>query len=203
VLVADGVGEGRRGDAKRLAILKASEAVFLVDGFAATVDRIAQVAGVSKQTIYSHFGNKEGLFRAMGEWLKRPMADELDPAREPADALKRFGQVTLQHVTSEQAIRLNRLLMSQADQFPDLAVLHCELGPNRTIALAARYIARLMQDGRLKAGDPTAAAEDFLGLLIGSVRQRLLLGATERPDAAELEARAVRATGLFLRAYAP
>ncbi|MEJ1160601.1 TetR/AcrR family transcriptional regulator [Prosthecomicrobium sp. N25] len=193
----------RRGEAKRLAILAAAEAVFLSDGFAANLDRIAQTAGVSKQTIYSHFGSKEGLFRAMGEWMKRPMADELDPARPPEEALAAFGRVTLGHVVSEKAIRLNRLLMSQAEQFPDLAVLHCELGPNRTVALAARYIEGLMRDGRLAPGDPMAAAEDFVALLIGNLRHRLLLGAAERPAPAEIEARAARAARLFLRTHGP
>ena len=192
----------RRGEAKRQAILRAAEEVFLTDGFAANLDRIAQVANVSKQTIYSHFGSKEGLFRAMGEWMKRPMA-EFDDAADPVDALASFGRTSLGYATSDRSIRLNRLLMGQVEQFPDLAQLHCELGPNRTVALVARYLARLMERGVIAEGDPLVAGEDFVGLLVGNLRQRLLLGSAEQPSPEALEARARRAAELFLKAYRP
>ena len=51
---------------KRAAILSAASQLFLELGFErATVDRIAQAAGVSKLTVYSHFADKEGLFVAL------------------------------------------------------------------------------------------------------------------------------------------
>lgn len=39
---------------------------FLSYGYAGTtMDKIAKSSGVSKQTLYSHFGDKEGLFYAL------------------------------------------------------------------------------------------------------------------------------------------
>lgn len=47
-------------------ILQGALSEFLVHGYAgSTMDRIAKSAGVSKQTLYSYFGDKEGLFYSL------------------------------------------------------------------------------------------------------------------------------------------
>jgi TetR/AcrR family transcriptional repressor of mexJK operon len=55
---------GVPSQAKRQAILGAATAAFLRAGYAASVDEIASAAGVGKQTVYRHFGDKESLFLA-------------------------------------------------------------------------------------------------------------------------------------------
>ncbi|WP_330970248.1 TetR/AcrR family transcriptional regulator, partial [Lysobacter sp. A3-1-A15] len=59
-------GPGRPKDlAKRAAILDAAKSMFTQYGFGgASMDQIAAEAGVSKLTVYSHFGDKETLFAA-------------------------------------------------------------------------------------------------------------------------------------------
>src|SRR5690606_15803792 len=53
-----------RGDAKRGEIMQAALSAFLDHGYLGTsVDEIAAVAHASKRTVYSHFGDKEALFR--------------------------------------------------------------------------------------------------------------------------------------------
>lgn len=52
-----------RSDAKRDEILKDSKAVFPRRGFEVTsMDAVALRVGVSKMTVYRHFGSKEALF---------------------------------------------------------------------------------------------------------------------------------------------
>src|ERR1700690_3885441 len=49
---------------KRAAILEAAQQVFFANGFVGTsMDQVAARAAVSKQTVYKHFSDKEGLFR--------------------------------------------------------------------------------------------------------------------------------------------
>jgi len=55
---------GVPSQAKRQAILAAATEAFLHSGYAASVDEIAAVAGVGKQTVYRHFGDKQALFLA-------------------------------------------------------------------------------------------------------------------------------------------
>src|SRR5258706_7341146 len=53
---------------KREQILGAAIELFLAEGYAATtMNRVATAAGVTKQTIYSHFNDKERLFAAIIE----------------------------------------------------------------------------------------------------------------------------------------
>ena len=59
-------GPGRPKDlGKRAAILEAAKRMFTHSGFErASMDQIAAEAGVSKLTVYSHFGDKDSLFAA-------------------------------------------------------------------------------------------------------------------------------------------
>src|SRR3954464_12990630 len=51
---------------KRTAIMRAATRIFIAAGYErASLDTVAAEAGVSKQTIYNHFGDKERLFVAV------------------------------------------------------------------------------------------------------------------------------------------
>ena len=65
---------------KRKAMLKGAVKVFTKNGFdASSMDYIAEVAGVSKRTVYNHFPSKEILFQAIvAGFLKQ--RDEIKPA---------------------------------------------------------------------------------------------------------------------------
>ena len=62
-------GAGRpKSEEKRCQIMQAASALFLECGFASTsMDLVASRAGVSKQTVYSHFNNKDALYVAVIE----------------------------------------------------------------------------------------------------------------------------------------
>ena len=60
------VGRVQRTAEKRAGVLEAAAKVFLSGGYlGASMDEIADLAGVSKQTVYTYFSNKEALFAAM------------------------------------------------------------------------------------------------------------------------------------------
>ncbi|MFB7412509.1 TetR/AcrR family transcriptional regulator [Streptomyces sp. NPDC056202] len=56
---------GPRAARKRQAIVRAARDLFLREGFGVGMDAIAAEAGVSKVTVYNHFGSKEALFTAV------------------------------------------------------------------------------------------------------------------------------------------
>ena len=87
---ADTVPEPRRGrvksDLKRRAILHGAKAVFLAAGFeGANMDEVAARAGVSKMTVYRHFGSKEDLFAGVITEQRRVIARVLSEASDHPD----------------------------------------------------------------------------------------------------------------------
>src|ERR1700760_4192514 len=71
---------GQVDRAKAEAMLVAAGEVISERGFGAPVEAIAKRAGVSKQTLYNHYGGKAGLIRALiGRWVDEvtgPLGDE-------------------------------------------------------------------------------------------------------------------------------
>jgi TetR/AcrR family transcriptional repressor of mexJK operon len=191
---------GKRAD-KGDAILEAAARVFLADGFASSVDRIAAEAGVAKQTIYSRFGSKEGLLRAMAERLKAPLYDVLQPEAPAKETLTRFAGMTFDRMTAPENIRLTRLLIAQAGQFPDLAQLHYDTGPCRSRDALALYLERLVALKRMAPTDCAKAAETFVALLQGLHRHRLLLGAGEAPTPEERAGHVDQVVAQFRKLY--
>lgn len=193
----------RRSEEKRERILDAAAAVFLEDGFAASMDRVARLADVSKQTLYSHFESKEGLYRAMAERLRWKMQDRIDPAKPVLDNLEAFGRAFRAKVTAPETVAMHRQLVGQATQFPELAALHDEHGPLRSLRLLGAAIEAAMARGEIRRDDPLIAAEQFIALCQGLVRHRLMFGTATTPTEAENEAAVARAVDVFMRAYRP
>jgi TetR/AcrR family transcriptional regulator, mexJK operon transcriptional repressor len=203
---------GRRGrspsPAKRAAILAAATDCFLADGYARTsMERVAERAGVSKQTVYSHFGDKEALFEAVigavrGSAAPKPPAD---PGRilDPADlhgSLVRFVEQMLARTLDPQVAALRRLVIGELGKRPRLRDLWNADGPDRLLdALAAEFEA-LTAQGVLAVPEPRLAARQVVGLwsFEGNDRSRYgvePLSAADRHDIAEGVAT------LVLRAY--
>ena len=171
-------------------------------GFAASVDRIAEVAGVSKQTVYGHFGSKEDLYREAGiRMLREPADSMIDHGVGCRDALAKYGRETLSKLLSDAFVAVHRRLVEQAATFPAMAKVHAEFGPGLSIQVLADYFQTQMRDGVLRPADARMAADDFLSLLQGMSRLNRLFGHTARPTAAAIAHHADHTVEIFMRAY--
>ncbi|GLY89912.1 TetR/AcrR family transcriptional regulator [Actinoallomurus iriomotensis] len=207
------VAAGRTGSRgridKRQAILDAAFPVFARRGYAeAGVQEIAEEAGVAKPTVYSHFGDKENLFRAaMASAADAVLADNLavierlrDPGEDLQAALEEVAYRMLQVCCGERSLALRWLTYAQVARFPDLIdVVQGRTAKGLGEALADR-LARLSLSGRLCPCDPARAAEQLLALLTGPMEARSGLG-TRKVPAAEARAVAEAAVDTFLKAY--
>ncbi|MBW4524634.1 MAG: TetR/AcrR family transcriptional regulator [Phormidium tanganyikae FI6-MK23] len=169
-----------RQTAKRAQILKGAMAVFLRLGYAGTsMDRVATEAGVSKQTIYSHFQDKEGLFRSLieGETLARFEAVfQLDPHQvDPETLLRRLAQIYFtQVVDNSQYVPLLRIVIGESERFPELARLFTETVAQRGKKLLCEYF---RHHPELSIRDPEAIAQIFFGSMVSWViLQKMLYG---------------------------
>lgn len=190
-----------RGRKKREAILDAGVKVFMAEGYAASMDRVAAEAGVAKQTLYSHFGSKEGLFHALFDRYKQQTLRVFDTEGDLAAELAAFGEDLLRRIFDPEILGVQRLMIAQAAAFPDLARIFYAAGPGHVRATLAAFLRNRMEAGALRPDDAAAAAEDLIGLLQGGRRQRHLFGVEPAPEPAELRGMAERAVTIFLRAY--
>ena len=73
--------------------MTAAQRVFASDGFGgASIDKIAAEAGVSKQTVYNHFGDKRRLFLAMIDEARARVAAREDFGRRGKQDRQQHGQ---------------------------------------------------------------------------------------------------------------
>ncbi len=188
-------GPGRSGlsDKKREAILKGAKAVFLKHGFGdANMDEVAAVAGVSKMTVYRHFGSKEDLFAGViTESCQQLVSDEIEevfalPIRE---ALRAYARKMTDIFFARDTAELHRIVIAECRRFPKLGRLFYDTGPQACIDPLEAFFVRHRNDSALKVSDPHRAAEEFLELLRGYSHLKMLLGIDKGPSARDVEAR--------------
>ena len=204
------IAEEPRSARKRRAIVEAATTVFLRNGYLGTsMDEIAALAGVSKQTVYKHFADKTGLFAEIvsstvdeasetvhGEVLK--LEDSGDVAADLGDLARR----QLAAVMQPRLLQLRRLVIGESGRFPELGRVFYERGPGRTVAALAATFERLDARGVLDLDDPLLAAQHFNWLIMSiPVNQAMLLGDDEPPTPADLNRYADAGVDAFLAAY--
>jgi TetR/AcrR family transcriptional repressor of mexJK operon len=180
-------------DKKREAILHGAKAVFLKRGFGgASMDQVAAAAGVSKMTVYRHFGSKEDLFAGViTESCQRIVADDLDQtfSREPEQALRSFARKMTDIVFEPETAELHRIVIAESRRFPKLGRLFYQTGPQACIDALEAYLARHKGDRRFKVENPRRSAEEFLELLRGYSHLKMLLGIDKAPSKRDIDAR--------------
>jgi TetR/AcrR family transcriptional repressor of mexJK operon len=199
-----------RSSRKRREILEAARTVFFRNGYAGTsMDEIAALAAVSKQTVYRHFADKEALFSelviATVEAVSDPVHDEVLNLQDSGDVeadLRGLARRQLAKVMQPQVLQLRRMVIGEASRFPDLGRTFYEKGPWRTIGALAAVFEQLAERGALELDDPTVAAEHFNWLIMSiPLNRAMFLGDDEPPSAAELERYADAGVRVFLAAY--
>lgn len=197
---------GQIDKAKSRAILDAAVVVLGEGGLSTPMDEIARRAGVSKQTIYNHFGSKADLIRAIVERRVEEIAAPLAAPGahdHPAQALAGFGRVMIEMVLRPGGRSLLKTTVQAADDLPDLARAFYEAGPRTSRRRLAEFLRDETAAGRLSVPDPDEAAEFFAGMVLGSRQIAGLLGVPRDLDAAGIDRLAQEAARRFLKAYAP
>jgi TetR/AcrR family transcriptional repressor of mexJK operon len=200
-------GRGRPKDlGKRQAILDAATAIFLARGFAgASMDAVAEAAGVSKVTVYAHFADKDDLFSAMirarCEAYNRPERFEVYADLAPREALVEMGRNFLALLLDPEVLGLYRVISAEAGSRPKVAELFYAAGPERAIELFTDYFRRAIARGHFARSDPAEIADDFLALLKGRLHFRATLNLGPRPRRAQIDAHVEHAVDVTLRAH--
>lgn len=196
----------KKGQGKsREKILKAAAKVFVRSGYASNLDMVANEAGVVRRTVYDQFKSKEELFRAVIQYLTEEQIYsrfKIEEGGDLRDNLIHFAREYLDFILKPESIHSHRLSIQEVHKHPDLARLVYERGTGHLQDKLAELFDKEIAAGRLRRFDTQLAAARFLSGVLGSSRQRALLGLGT--DSARARGLAVTAAvDEFIRGNAP
>jgi len=186
-------------------IIEAAKEVFLEVGFSeASMDGIAQKAGVSKRTLYDYFKSKEKIFiDIMQVQLSLPYKNFSTDQKDPeclADRLQRIGVDLLRTANSRETLSLFRIAAAEANRFPKLARQFFEESFEKVIDGIAGILEQEGQTSGLRVTDARQAAEYFLDLIFGTAYYRVVFGTIPPMNDKFIKAYTRRALKYFLAA---
>lgn len=209
VISPDIVGPPRSHSAKRESIIEAAARVFCQEGFGGSnIDLIAAEAGVSRQTVYNHHGDKEKLFTAVVKEVTErtnvsvfeTLATFPDHPQDLHAELTAFGvRFNKNCLCNRDGLFLRKLLQSEGERCPELFATWRENGPGKILAALAARFARLAHAGFLEIEDPDLAARQFLALNNADLQMSLTFG--DKPSEEDLRKASSNAVTTFLRAF--
>ena len=194
----------RPDDETRQIIYEAARHEFAANGYAATsTESVARRAGVSTKTLYRLVPNKAALFEGM-------VSDRLDKflsdfnLQVPGDteieaglnaALMAYADLGL----DPDVVALQRIILQEIGQFPDLAVAFYHNGIVRTTAALSNWLRVQVKRGSIDLDNPEEAAGFLIGMVASAPQRAAIYGGVPLPSRAQLKARVRRCAKLFLR----
>ena len=192
-----------RRQIKRDRILAAAHQEFCNNGFdGASMDRLAEAAGVSKPTLYQYFGNKEAIFTEVLEMGRAHLVAPL-AARHGSlvDRLWDFSWTYADFVLRPDMLSLARLILGEAGRRPDSAKAYHQAGPERAFAGIVDFVTDCVESGELVTDTPDLAANDLWSLILSGPRDYYLHHVNETPDPAYLLSSITHGLKVFLAVY--
>lgn len=194
-----------KSEEKRQLILDAATDCFCNDGFVMTsMDKIAKQAGVSKQTVYSHFGNKDELF---GEAISQRCqnfqmsAMPADILADPSKALTALARGFIKLLLSKEGMAIHRVCLSESQKNPQVSQLFYAAGPEPVIKSVSDLIAKYHQQGLLVANDSHVAAIQFLSMIKGEAYMRREYNTELQISDEEIQRYIKLTVAMFLKGY--
>ena len=189
--------------AKQRRILDAALSVFAAEGYSGTsMDAIAAKAAVSKPTLYQYFGTKEQLFTEIMLAERNTMLLAFDhPGTDMVAELHHFAWHYADTVMRPEFLSLARLIIGEAQRFPEIGRAYQAAGPDRVLAGMITYLTRQREAGKLTFDDAELAAEDLWGLILSAPRNQALHLPDRIPTKPELARYINNGLRVFLKAY--
>ena len=197
-----------RSDLKREQILKVAGQLFMEHGFnAVTMEAIAEAAPVSKPTLYNHFENKAALFfavmEARADFLFHTIEGEIRHDRPIAETLTKMARSFLEIVLRPEAIRMYRIMIAEAANFPELGHIFYQSGPRKISQLISNYLAVEHKAGHLHVTNPDLSANFFINMIKGNGHMQCILALKEEIPPKERAEIIDYAVKVFLNGHTP
>lgn len=158
---------------KRAAILDGAVDVFISMGYElASMDKIAETAGVSKRTVYNHFGSKENLFQAIvNDFLTQRQNLKTivyDPDKTLDEQLLAFANAEIFLIDSPRRLGLSKFLTAVFLNDTNYARETVSKYPP-AYDMLLHWLMEAEKDSKIKADSLLMAARVFYALVEGAV----------------------------------
>ncbi len=165
---------------KRKQILEAASDLFLEFGFSGcSMEMVAKQSGVSKQTVYSHFNNKEALFLAVIEdKCAEYQLDDRHLSGENYDLIQVLRERGLQIVKllhDHKVIAIYRVIIGEVNGNPRVAELFYQAGPKHNLEYLAKCFLKFAEHSMTEELAYKYAVT-FFSLLKGEFHIKSILG---------------------------
>jgi len=193
---------------KQTNILTVAAELFMERGYdAVSLDDILERVGGSKTTLYSYYGGKEGLFAAMVTrecelrltHLREQDVKELDPKA----GLTFIGERLLEIVSSPAGCAMYRMMVAEAERFPNVAAVFYEAGPAAMANTLCGTIQHWQKKGLLRAGNAEMLALQFTGIILGNFSVKTLFLSSAQYSAKQMKEWLSAGVTLFLEGAQP
>lgn len=203
-----------RADAQRSedAILAAARTLFLDAGYdGVNLDRVAEAAGVSRQTVYNRFGGKEALFRATvrrhwagvmtwSDQVRATIRDIRFP--DPAAKLVGIARAFLKFIDDADQAAFTRLVIAESRSRPWIGEEFHRFGQALTLETLAEILGAMHKQGVLDCPRPDIAARQFLALINEfSLWPKIMATGAAQSGAPDPDAIVAEAVATFLCRY--
>ena len=188
-------------------ILGAAFKAFTEEGYAgtSTLD-IAKRAKISKRDLYANFSSKHAVLVAciMSRAERMRLPPDLPTPRSRqmlASTLTSFATKLVREVSDPSVIATFRLAIAEATRSPEIAQALDSAGRDAARRALTELLASAQSTGLIGSGEPAEMAMQYLGLVWEGLMVGLLLGVAARPEPAEAERRAAKATAAFMQLH--
>jgi TetR/AcrR family transcriptional regulator of autoinduction and epiphytic fitness len=189
---------------RRTYLIDAAERVFLEQGFhTATMQDIAQQAGMSKKTLYQIFASKTALFDALlNDRFSVFTVTIEDDVRPPRAVLTDVLRRSVAHALTERQVAIVRLMVAESPRSSEIGAALDRLGAGPRKGALGQWLAAKTAEGALNVADPYETASLLFWTAAGDFLMESLLHNTHTTTMAAIEARVERVVAGFFREMA-
>ena len=194
-----------RSELKKQAILTAAREVFKSQGVQSTsMDKLAEVAGVSKRTVYNHFKTKEDLVMYLVRelWQKAMFSDDnhYDASKPLAPQLTKLALNEIALMSSQDYIDLSRVAVGHFFYQPEALVAEVEKMSKQETSIH-KWLENAQKDNNLAIDDIEFANHQLHSLIKGGCFWPQLMGLAPLLTPKEQRELAHESVAMFLARY--
>jgi TetR/AcrR family transcriptional repressor of mexJK operon len=182
----------KRTQQTRERILAAAQKLFLQQGYLATsTDAVLAEAGIaSKETLYRYYASKEELFTAVLGRLtveQQDFTEKIETLSTPHNlaelrqALTELARAILERMSQPEYLALLRIIMAEAQRFPQLGPLFISAVPQRGLALVTTLLQKARAREIIADLDLEAVTRMLVGGLLTYIFTNLVFANEEAP----------------------